>query len=72
MGSISVTVNGQTQVVAEKIRILDHLLKQGTEHPHICYSEIMGPIQTCDTCMRFAPKNFSGPPSRRSRCITFL
>jgi formate dehydrogenase major subunit len=51
MGSISVTLNGQTQEVNEQTRVLDHFLKQGVEHPHICYSEIMGPIQTCDTCM---------------------
>jgi formate dehydrogenase major subunit len=51
MGSISVTVNGKRQEVNEGTRILDHLMKQGFEHPHICYSEIMGPIQTCDTCM---------------------
>lgn len=51
MRSISVTINGQTQEVDGQTRILDHLLKEGVEHPHICYSEVMGPIQTCDTCM---------------------
>lgn len=31
--------------------MLDHLLQEGVEHPHICYTETLGPIQTCDTCM---------------------
>ncbi|WP_231956256.1 formate dehydrogenase subunit alpha [Aneurinibacillus soli] len=37
--------------VEEGTRILDYFLQQGIEHPHVCYSPILGPIQTCDTCM---------------------
>ncbi|MEH7502763.1 formate dehydrogenase subunit alpha [Neobacillus drentensis] len=48
---VTVSINGVRQVVEENGRILDYLIAQGTEHPHICYSEITGPIQTCDTCM---------------------
>lgn len=48
---ITVSINGERQTVPKGERILDYLLAQGTEHPHICYSEITGPIQTCDTCM---------------------
>jgi formate dehydrogenase major subunit len=51
MKMISVSINGVNQTVEEGGRILDFLIAQGTEHPHICYSEITGPIQTCDTCM---------------------
>jgi formate dehydrogenase major subunit len=51
MKMISVTINGLKQTVEEGERILDYLIAQETEHPHICYSEITGPIQTCDTCM---------------------
>jgi formate dehydrogenase major subunit len=48
---VTVSINGVKQVVEENGRILDYLDAQGIEHPHICYSEITGPIQTCDTCM---------------------
>lgn len=51
MNEISVMINGITQTVTEGVRVLDYLSAQGIEHPHICYSEITGPIQTCDTCM---------------------
>lgn len=51
MKMITVSINGETQTVEEGERILDYLTAQGIEHPHICYSEITGPIQTCDTCM---------------------
>ncbi|WP_425589825.1 formate dehydrogenase subunit alpha [Fictibacillus fluitans] len=49
--TLTVQINGETQQVKEGTRVLDHLLQQGVEHPHICYSETLGPIQTCDTCM---------------------
>ncbi|MCY0869338.1 MAG: formate dehydrogenase subunit alpha [Firmicutes bacterium] len=32
-------------------RILDYLLAHDIEHPHICYSPVLGPLQSCDTCM---------------------
>ena len=48
---ILVKINGQQYEIEQGTRILDYLLKQGVDHPHICYSEVLGPIQTCDTCM---------------------
>ncbi|SFD54394.1 formate dehydrogenase major subunit [Bacillus sp. OV194] len=48
---IRIELNGNLQEAEEGTRVLDHLLAQGVEHPHICYSETLGPIQTCDTCM---------------------
>lgn len=48
---LSFTVNGVKQEAEVGTRVLDYLLSQGVEHPHICYSEVLGPIQTCDTCM---------------------
>lgn len=48
---ITVQLNGQTHQIEEGTRLLDYMLNQEIEHPHICYSPILGPIQTCDTCM---------------------
>lgn len=48
---VRVKINGEEHEVEKGIRILDFLLRQGIEHPHICYSKVFGPIQTCDTCM---------------------
>src|SRR5579875_1653607 len=51
MRLLSFTVNGVAQQAQAGTRILDFLLAQGVEHPHVCYSGVLGPIQTCDTCM---------------------
>ncbi|UED72299.1 formate dehydrogenase subunit alpha [Brevibacillus sp. DP1.3A] len=51
MKKISFELNGVKHEAKEGTRILDYLLQQEIEHPHICYSPIVGPIQTCDTCM---------------------
>nr|WP_212774455.1 formate dehydrogenase subunit alpha [Polycladomyces abyssicola] len=48
---VSVRINGVLHEIEEGTRILDYLLQQKIEHPHICYSPTLGPIQTCDTCM---------------------
>ncbi|WP_428978688.1 formate dehydrogenase subunit alpha [Alicyclobacillus mengziensis] len=48
---VDFTLNGIPQQAVEGTRILDFLNDQGIEHPHICYSEVLGPIQSCDTCM---------------------
>ncbi|MBC6179160.1 2Fe-2S iron-sulfur cluster binding domain-containing protein, partial [Listeria welshimeri] len=48
---VSVQINGKQRDVTEGTRILDYLNGKGIEHPHICYSEQIGPIQSCDTCM---------------------
>jgi formate dehydrogenase major subunit len=44
-------LNGEVHEAKEGIRILDYMLENGIEHPHICYSPVLGPIQSCDTCM---------------------
>lgn len=49
--TVKVSVNGTAHEIEKGTRILDYLLSQGVEHPHICYSEILGPVQSCDTCM---------------------
>jgi formate dehydrogenase major subunit len=51
MKKASFHVNGAKHETEAGTRILDYLLQQGIEHPHICYSPELGPIQTCDTCM---------------------
>src|SRR3954469_13168080 len=48
---VNVQINGATHRVEKGARILDYLLSQEIQHPHICYSEILGPVQSCDTCM---------------------
>ncbi|MCM3570338.1 formate dehydrogenase subunit alpha [Neobacillus mesonae] len=44
-------INGTVHEVYKGTRILDYLLSQDIQHPHVCYSEILGPVQSCDTCM---------------------
>lgn len=51
METVKFQLNGKEHEAAEGTRILDFLLEQGKDHPHICYSSIMGPIQSCDTCI---------------------
>jgi len=51
MKLVSFDLNGERHAAEEGTRILDYLLQHGIEHPHICYSPELGPIQTCDTCM---------------------
>ncbi|WP_160725371.1 formate dehydrogenase subunit alpha [Bacillus sp. USDA818B3_A] len=48
---VNVLINGTAHEVENGTRILDYLLQQEMEHPHICYSEVLGPVQSCDTCM---------------------
>ncbi|PWI57021.1 formate dehydrogenase subunit alpha [Sulfoacidibacillus thermotolerans] len=51
---ISVTIHGTTYEVSAGQTILQALINQGIEHPHVCYHPSLGPIQTCDTCMVIA------------------
>ncbi|MGD8191420.1 formate dehydrogenase subunit alpha [Brevibacillus ginsengisoli] len=51
METVKFELNGEKRQVAKGTRILDYLLLNEIEHPHICYSPIFGPVQTCDTCM---------------------
>ncbi|MCF2132417.1 2Fe-2S iron-sulfur cluster-binding protein, partial [Strepomyces sp. STD 3.1] len=49
--TVAVTINGEEHKIQQGTRLLDYLLAQNIPHPHVCYSETLGPIQTCDTCM---------------------
>jgi len=49
--TITARLNGEVHQMEEGTRLLDYLLEKGIEHPHICYSPVLGPIQSCDTCM---------------------
>ncbi len=44
-------VDGQTFSAQKGQTILQVLLENGRELPHICYHPDLGPIQTCDTCI---------------------
>ncbi|MBR8658427.1 formate dehydrogenase subunit alpha [Brevibacillus sp. NL20B1] len=44
-------LNGEVHEAKTGTRVLDYMLENGIEHPHICYSPVLGPIQSCDTCM---------------------
>ncbi|NMP24979.1 formate dehydrogenase subunit alpha [Sulfobacillus harzensis] len=48
---VSVSVNGTSLEAREGERLIDVLLENGTPIPHVCYLPILGPIQTCDTCI---------------------
>jgi formate dehydrogenase major subunit len=51
MDDASFTLNGEPCSAPVGTRILDYLLAHNIEHPHICYSPVLGPLQSCDTCM---------------------
>src|ERR1700759_2204798 len=49
--SVEVFIDGKKVVAAEGELLVEAILRE-KEIPHICYhSPLMGPIQTCDTCM---------------------
>jgi predicted molibdopterin-dependent oxidoreductase YjgC len=48
---VKFTLNG-TAVAASQGELLVEAIRRHKEIPHICYnSPLMGPIQTCDTCI---------------------
>src|SRR5580692_10399974 len=48
---VEISVDGRTVVAAEGELLVEAILRE-KEIPHICYhSPLMGPIQTCDTCL---------------------
>src|SRR5580704_17086505 len=48
---IEISVNGILTKVAEGELLIEAVLRQ-VDIPHICYhSPLMGPIQSCDTCL---------------------
>ena len=49
--TINISVDGRTVVAEEGELVIAAILRE-KEIPHICYhSPLMGPIQTCDTCL---------------------
>ncbi|HWZ49884.1 MAG TPA: 2Fe-2S iron-sulfur cluster-binding protein, partial [Granulicella sp.] len=49
--SVEISVDGKIFAATEGELLVEAILRQ-KEIPHICYhSPLMGPIQTCDTCM---------------------
>ncbi len=48
-------VDGVTLSVQQEQTILQVLLENGKELPHVCYHPDLGPIQTCDTCIVETP-----------------
>src|SRR5580704_11155910 len=49
--SVAISVDGHTIAAIEGELLVEAILRE-KEIPHICYhSPLMGPIQTCDTCL---------------------
>ncbi|MCY0906794.1 MAG: formate dehydrogenase subunit alpha [Sulfobacillus thermotolerans] len=46
-----IIIDGQTITGHRGDTILDVMLKNNQDIPHICYHPSLGPIQTCDTCI---------------------
>ncbi|WLV25605.1 formate dehydrogenase subunit alpha [Aciduricibacillus chroicocephali] len=48
---VVITLNGTEYLAKPGQNLLDFILSEEVNIPHICYNESLGPIQTCDTCM---------------------
>lgn len=48
---IEIEVDGQRVSVAADGLLLDAILNQDADFPHVCYHPALGPIETCDTCL---------------------
>jgi formate dehydrogenase major subunit len=46
-----VHVDGQPVEVSPSANVLAAVLKTGEDLPHVCYHPVLGPIETCDTCI---------------------
>lgn len=51
VADIPVSIDGVRLSARDGQTILQVMLDNGIEHPHVCYHPSLGPIQTCDTCM---------------------
>ncbi len=49
--TVNLTLDGAPIQAKENERLIDLLLSHGSQVPHVCYHEQLGPIQTCDTCL---------------------
>lgn len=48
---IQINLNGGRIGAKKGETVLQSLLRNGTEVPHVCYHSNLGPIETCDTCI---------------------
>ena len=51
MNGHSLKVGKQNILAEDGETILNALVRNGIEIPHICYQPNLGPIQTCDSCI---------------------
>lgn len=57
-GTVNVTLNGESVAGRSDLSILDLILSQGKDIPHVCYQPNLGKIETCDSCVVRAGKKF--------------
>jgi formate dehydrogenase major subunit len=48
---LSFFIDGREYRASQEQTVLEAMMENGVEHPHVCYHPNLGPIQTCDTCM---------------------
>ena len=48
---IQISIDGTTYEVAPGDRLVDAINRAGVPLSQVCYLPILGPIQTCDTCI---------------------
>ncbi len=48
---IEITVDGKPITAERGEWLVDSIMREAHDIPHVCYHPQMGPIQTCDTCM---------------------
>lgn len=51
MDTIFIKLNQETVSANTDDSILTAALRHGVEIPHVCYEPMLGPLQTCDTCL---------------------
>ncbi len=49
--AVEIMIDGKPVVATEGEWLVDAILRERTNFPHVCYHDQLGPIQTCDTCM---------------------
>lgn len=50
-GNLKLNVNGHAYGVFDGETVLEALMRNGIDIPHICYQPNLGPIETCDSCI---------------------
>ena len=48
---IPISIDGTSHEVASGDRLIDAINRAGVPLSQVCYLPILGPIQTCDTCI---------------------